>query len=107
MAHDKHLKHVNRPMTDEERAKADKIREGAMRDFPPKAIAEAASPPGIPRQIYDARQQRGMTRYELGQTANVPSTVVRAIEQGEDVPMSQFNAVIAALGLTIELVEQS
>jgi hypothetical protein len=32
---------------------------------------------------------------------------VRAIEQGEDVPMSQFHAVIAALGLSLELVEQT
>ena len=48
-----------------------------------------------------------MTRYELGQTAKVPSTVVRAIEQGDDVPLSQFRAVVAALGLNIEWVEQA
>jgi len=30
----------------------------------------------------------------------------RAIEQGEDVPLLQFRAVAAALGLSIELVEQ-
>ena len=47
-----------------------------------------------------------MTRYEVGQIADVPSTVVRAIEQGNDVPLSQFHAVAAALGLAIELVEQ-
>ena len=48
-----------------------------------------------------------MTRYELGQAADVPSTVVRAIEQGDDVPLSQFRAVVAALGLALELVEQN
>jgi hypothetical protein len=42
-----------------------------------------------------------------GKIAKVPSTVVRAIEEGDDVPLSQFRAVVAALGLTIELVEQS
>ena len=51
-----------------------------------------------------ARKQRGMTRYEFGQTADVPSTVGRAIEQGDGVPLSQFRAVAAALGLAIELM---
>lgn len=103
----KEFKHINRPLTDDERKQAAKIRDGAQQDFPPKAMTERPLPPGIPRQIHDTRKQRGMTRYELGQTANVPSTVVRAIEQGDDVPMSQFHAVVAALGLTIELVDQS
>jgi hypothetical protein len=48
-----------------------------------------------------------MTRYELGRLAGVPSTIVRSIEDGDDVPLSQFNAVVAALGLAIELVQQS
>jgi len=46
-----------------------------------------------------------MTRYGLGQIARVPSTAVRAIENGDDVPLSQLRAVAAALGLIIELVE--
>ena len=102
----KRLKHINRPLTDEERQKAAIIREGAEQDFPPKAAEQQPCAPGIPGRIYDARRQRGITRYELGQMARVPSTVVRAIEQGGDVPLSQFHAVVAALGLTIELVEQ-
>jgi ribosome-binding protein aMBF1 (putative translation factor) len=107
MADEQQLKHIHRAMTDAEREAATQIREGARHDFPPKAVQEPVPPPGLPRRIHDARKQRGMTRYELGQNANVPSTVVRAIEQGEDVPMSQFHAVAAALGLTLELVEQS
>lgn len=107
MIEDPALKHINRAMTEAERQQAVKIREGAMEDFPPKEVEQQPPPPGIPSRIHDARKRRGMTRYELGQTANVPSTVVRAIEQGEDVPMSQFHAVVAALGLTIELVEQT
>ena len=103
---DEHLQHINRRMTDAERQEAARVREAAMRDFPPKVMQEPP-PPGLPRKIHDARKQRGMTRYELGQIANVPSTVVRAIEHGEDVPMSQFQAVAAALGLAVELVEQS
>ena len=61
---------------------------------------------GIPQRIHDARRRRGMTRYQVGQIADVPSTVVRAIEQGDDVPFSEFHAVATALGLAIELVEQ-
>lgn len=48
-----------------------------------------------------------MTRYELGKIAKVPLTVVRAIEQGDDVSLSRFHAVVTSLGLVIELVEQS
>lgn len=106
MAEKRSLKHVNRPLTEEQRQQAATIREGAEHDFPPKDVEEKPTPPGIPSRIQEARKQRGMTRYELGQIANVPSTVVRAIEQGDDVPLSQFNALVAALGLTIELVEQ-
>jgi len=47
-----------------------------------------------------------MTRYQVGHIPDVPSTVVRSIEQGDDVPLAQFHAVAAALGLAIELVEQ-
>lgn len=101
----KKLRHINRPLTYAERRQAARIREGAQRDFPPKAAEQRPCPPGIPTQIHDARSQREMTRYELGQIAGVPSTVVRAIENGEDVPLSQFRAVVAALGLAIELVE--
>ena len=101
-----HLQHINRPLTEEERRLAADIREGAEKDFPPKTVAARSVPPGIPQRIHDARKRRGMTRYEVGQIADVPSTVVRAIEQGDDVPLSQFHAVAAALGLAIELVEQ-
>ncbi|MEO8166442.1 MAG: helix-turn-helix transcriptional regulator, partial [Betaproteobacteria bacterium] len=77
------------------------------KDFPPKQIQQKSPPPGIPSQIFAAREQRAMTRYELGKIANVPSTVVRAIEQGDDVPLSQFHAVVTSLGLVFELVEHS
>lgn len=103
----KQLKHINRPLTDEQRQQAETIRDGVLQEFPPKPIQQTPPPPGIPAQICAAREQRGMTRYELGQIANVPSTVVRAIEQGDDVPLSQFHAVVTSLGLCIELVEQS
>jgi ribosome-binding protein aMBF1 (putative translation factor) len=107
MAKRNKLEHVNRRMSDEERRRAVSIRNAAEQDFPPKPVAGKPSPPGIPSRIETTRKRRGMTRYELGQTANVPSTVVRSIERGDDVPLSQFRAVAAALGLNIELVEQA
>ena len=100
-----HLEHVNRPMTAEERRLAEQVRQAAERDFPPKPGAEANVPPGIPRRIRETRQRLGLTRYELGRSADVPATVIRSIEQGEDVPLSQFRAAVTALGLSIELVE--
>jgi ribosome-binding protein aMBF1 (putative translation factor) len=99
------LKHINRRLTDEEREQAEFIRQAAQRDFPPKHQDQEPPPPGLPQRICEARQLRGMTRYELGQIAHVPSTVVRALEEGRDVPLSQFHAVVAALGMTIELVD--
>lgn len=80
---------------------------GGQTGLPAEGSAGKAFPAGPPRQIYDARQQRSLTRYALAQSANVPSTIIRAIEQGDDVPLSQFHAVVAALGLSIELVEQT
>jgi ribosome-binding protein aMBF1 (putative translation factor) len=107
MAKHKRLRHINRPLDDEERRQARIMREGAEQDFPPKPVAEKVPAPGLPSRIQGERKRRGMTRYELGRTAQVPATVVRAIEQGDDVPLSQFRAVVAALGLHIELVEQA
>jgi ribosome-binding protein aMBF1 (putative translation factor) len=107
MGNEQRLEHVNRPMTDEQRRQAVAIREGVQQEFPPSDRTERPVPPGYPQQVWEARKQRGITRYELGQIANVPSTAVRAIEQGDDVPLSQFQAVIRALNLTLELVPQS
>ncbi len=102
-----HLQHVNRALTKDERRLAAEIREGAEKDFPPKVAERLHVPSGIPQRIHDARKKRGLTRYQVGQIADVPSTVVRAVEQGEDVPVSQLHAVAEALGLAVELVEQT
>jgi len=57
--------------------------------------------------MHAAHQACGITPYELGRRANVPATVVRAIEKGSNVPVSQLQAVSNAFGLKIELVEQA
>src|SRR5216684_172954 len=102
------LKHVNRRLTDEERARHAQIRAAAMRDFPPKAGAgQRPSPPGIPARIRQAREARGLTWYALAKAAGIPNqATIRDIEQGKDVKFSNLEAVAAALGLTLELVEK-
>lgn len=103
----KKLTHINRPMTDAERLQAIEIRRGAEADFPPSKDDDDTPPPGIPARVHAARRASGLTRYVVGQKAGVGSTVVRDIEQGGDVPLSQLQAVASVLGLTVELVEQS
>ncbi|MFO7904741.1 MAG: helix-turn-helix domain-containing protein [Pirellulaceae bacterium] len=104
----KKMKHVNRRLTDEERARHAQIREAAMKDIPPKAGAgRKPSPPGIPSQIRQTREARGLTWYALAKLAGIPNqATIRDIEQGKDVHVSNLQAVANALGLKLELVEQ-
>lgn len=100
---------VERRLTDEERARHGKIREGATRDFPPKhASGRKASPPGIPSEIRAAREARGLTWYALAKLSGIPNqATIRDIERGKDVKLSRLQAVANALGLRLELVEQA
>ena len=103
----KKLQHVNRRLTERERARDTRIREAAMKDFPPKPGTDRkASPPGIPSRIRKAREAQGLTWYALAQRASIPNQgTIRDIEQGKDVKISNLQAVAAALGLELELVE--
>src|ERR1700682_364634 len=105
---EKQLKHVNRRLTDEERARHAQIRAAAMQDIPPKpGTGRKPSPPGIPAKIRQAREARGLSWYALAKVAGVPNqATIRDIEQGKDVKLSNLQAVAAALGLTLALVEQ-
>ncbi len=104
----KKLKHVNRRLTDEERTRHAHIREAALRDIPPKpGTGRKPSPPGLPAQIRQAREARGLTWYALAKLAAIPNqATIRDLEQGKDVTLSSLQAVAAALGLKLELVEQ-
>lgn len=105
---DQSLQHINRQLTAEERARHDQIRAAALQDFPPKAGAmQQPSPPGIPARIRQAREERGLTWYALARAAGIANqATIRDIEQGKDVLLSDLQAVAAALGLKVELVEQ-
>jgi len=105
----KPLKHVNRPLTEDERQRHAQIREAAERGFPPSPTgARPPAPPGIPAKIRAAREARGMTWYALAQAAGVPNSgTVRDIEEGRDVKLSDLRAIAAALGLKLDVVEQT
>ncbi|HQU44517.1 MAG: hypothetical protein B7Z74_06645 [Deltaproteobacteria bacterium 21-66-5] len=105
---DKKLRHLNRQLTEEERARHAMIREAAMQDFPPKEGGhQAASPAGIPARIREAREARRLTWHALAELAGIESqATIRDIEQGKDVKLSDLQRVAAALGLKLELVEQ-
>lgn len=104
----KQLKHVNRRLTDEERARHAQIRAAAVHDIPPKSdTGRQSAPPGIPAKIRQAREARGLTWYALAKAAGIPNqATIRDLEQGKDVKLSNLLAVAAALGLRLDLVEQ-
>lgn len=83
----KKLRHVERRLTEEERARQAQIRETAMQDIPPKpGVSRAPSPPGIPARIRQAREAQGLTWYALAKVAGIPNqATIRDIEQGKDV----------------------
>jgi hypothetical protein len=105
----KQLQHVNRRLTDEERSRHARIRETIVNEIPPRKDAERLpSPPGIPSQIRAAREAHQLTWYALARLAGIPNQgTIRDIEQGRDVKLSNLQAVAAALGLTLDLLEQT
>src|SRR5262245_35613886 len=103
----KPLQHVIRQLTAEERARHAQIRAAAVDNIPPKpSTGRKPSPPGIPAMIRQAREAQGLTWYALAKAAGIPhQATIRDIEQGKDVKLSNLQAVAAALGLKLELVE--
>lgn len=105
----KKLRHVHRRLTAEERARHAKSRDAVKRDFPPKrGAARKPSPQGIPARIRAAREAQGLTWYALAKLAAIPNqATIRDIEQGKDVKLSNLQAVADALGLRLELVDET
>lgn len=101
------LTHVNRRSTDAERVRDARIRAAVTKDFPPlPGTGRKPSPPGIPTRIRQAREHRGLTWYALAQQAGIPNqATIRDMELGKDVKLSNLQAVAAALGLELNLVE--
>lgn len=104
----KKLQHINRRLSDTERARHAQVRDLAVQDIPPKAgSGRKPSPPGIPTQIRQAREAQGLTWYALAKLSGIPNqATIRDIEQGKDVKLSNLQSVADALHLKLELVEQ-
>jgi DNA-binding phage protein len=104
----KRLKRVVRPATADERRRHAEIRRKVMQEFPPaEGAGRKESPAGIPAQIRQAREARGLTWYAVAKMAGIPNTnTVRDIEYGRDAKLSNVQAVAEALGLRLELVTE-
>jgi ribosome-binding protein aMBF1 (putative translation factor) len=102
------LRHIDRRLTEEERARHEAIRASALQDIPPKqGVGQPPSPPGIATRIRETRESQGLTWYALAKRASISDqAVIRDIEQGRDIKLSDLEAIAAALGLRLELVEQ-
>jgi DNA-binding XRE family transcriptional regulator len=104
---EKRFQRIERPATEEERKRHAAIRPMIEKEFPPaEGAGRPASPPGIPAQIRQARESRGLTWYALAKLAGIPNAnTVRDIEYGRDAQLSTVQAVARALGLSLELTE--
>jgi ribosome-binding protein aMBF1 (putative translation factor) len=96
------------PQSDEERHRLRDVREKVMEEFPPRESPRLQpAVGGIGAQIRSAREARGLTWYSLAEKAGVSNAnIVRDIEYGREVTLANIEAVVAALGLKLELVEQ-
>jgi hypothetical protein len=105
---EKRLKPIVRPATAEERERHAAIRQTIVQEYPPvEGTGRRESPPGIPAQIRQAREARGLTWYALAKLAGIPNAnTVRDIEYGRDAQLSTVQAVAHALGLRLELIEE-
>jgi hypothetical protein len=105
---EKKFSRIVRPATAEERERHAAIRGAVKQEFPPaEGAGRPESPPGIPSQIRQAREARGLTWYAVAKLAGIPNAnTVRDIEYGRDAQLSTVQAVAQALGLRLELTEE-
>jgi ribosome-binding protein aMBF1 (putative translation factor) len=97
------------PQSDHERQRLSEAREKVTEEYPPR------DPPrlqpvtgGIGAQVRAAREARGLTWYSLAEKAGISNaSVIRDLEYGREVTLANTEAVVAALGLKLELVEQA
>src|SRR5262249_2987254 len=105
----KEFKRIVRPATAEERRRHAEIRAKVLQEFPPApGGGRHLSPPGLPAQLRAAREAKGLTWYAVAKLAGIPNpNTVRDIEYGRDAQLSNVQAVAKALGLRLELVEET
>ena len=95
-------------LSQREAERLNKIRRQVMRDFPPATNRPRPVATGIGAQLRAAREAHGLTWYAVAKLAGIPNpATIRDIEFGRDAKLSNIEAVAAALGLTLELVEHA
>jgi hypothetical protein len=107
MAMSEKWKRIIRPATSEESARHAEIREKVKQEFPrldPPRLQPAID--GIGAQLRAAREAKGLTRFALAKQAGLAKAgMIRDIEYGRDVKLSDVKTVAEALGLELALVE--
>lgn len=95
------------PKSPEERKRLQEIRDKVRHEFPPRDPPRLQpATEGIAARIRLAREAQGLTWYAVAKRAGIPNpSTVRDIEYGRDTKLSSVQAVAAALGLRLELVE--
>jgi ribosome-binding protein aMBF1 (putative translation factor) len=97
------------PISDEERQRLQAIREKVKQEFPQREhphLQPATS--GVGFQIRLARETQGLTWNSLAEKAGVSgANVIRDIEYGREVTLANIEAVVAALGLKLEVVDSA
>lgn len=96
------------PVPPEEVARLNEIRRQAQDEFPPDPNAPRPATSGIGAQVRAAREAQQLTWYSLAERAGLPDpSTIRDIEYGRDAPLSNLEAIATALGLKLELVEET
>lgn len=98
---------ITRKPSPAEKAEYDAIRQKVQEEFPPARSPKLKpAQDGIGAEVRRARKERGLSWSEVAQRAELAkSSIVRDIEYGLDVQLSQLEAVARTLGLKLELVD--
>lgn len=93
-------------ITAAEAERLNKIRAQARQEFPPDPNRPRPATQGIGAKIRAARERQGLTWYAVANAAGIPNpATVRDIEYGRDSKLSSIEAIAAALGLKLDLVD--
>lgn len=95
-------------VTKAEARRLNEIRRQVMEEFPPAPDRPRPASTGIGAQIRAAREAKGLTWYAVAKRAGIPNpATIRDIEYGRDAKLSNIQAIANALGLVVELAEQT
>lgn len=95
-------------VSEAEARRLNEIRRQVMEEFPPDPDRPRPTSSGVGAQIRAAREAKGLTWYAVAKLAGIPNpATIRDIEYGRDAKLSNIQAIAGALGLVVELAEQT